>query len=261
MMAKKIEKKQFMGDKTLMHFVIPEGTTRIGDWAFAGCTELAWLALPSCVEQIGREAFKNCANLKAVYCYDAREPKTGGMPAECRKDLELTDDSAELLAIALRFFKESAGLIPAMRGEIKEWFSLWDEMCIRFLEQSDEDGFRPFLAGGEEDYDDEMDKRETYCREKRLLKARVILIRLLNCPEKDKKAYYQEKLRENDMSPALLHEPWEQPGKVLALYEEAGLLNKERCRELLNCLPEEFVEMRAMLLKRTGSMKMDEWML
>lgn len=37
--SKAIRKKQYCGDKSLRSFVIPEGTTEIGDWAFSGCQD------------------------------------------------------------------------------------------------------------------------------------------------------------------------------------------------------------------------------
>jgi len=36
-----IKRKQFMGDKTLRSYVIPKGTTEIGEWAFSFSKALA----------------------------------------------------------------------------------------------------------------------------------------------------------------------------------------------------------------------------
>lgn len=43
--------------------VIQEGVTYIGDGAFAGCDELVSLHLPSSIEEIGQDAFKDCSSL------------------------------------------------------------------------------------------------------------------------------------------------------------------------------------------------------
>ncbi|MBP5282643.1 MAG: leucine-rich repeat protein, partial [Lachnospiraceae bacterium] len=51
-----VAKKQFLGDKTLTHYVVPEGIREIGDWAFSGCKELTWIEVPTTLERIGRDA-------------------------------------------------------------------------------------------------------------------------------------------------------------------------------------------------------------
>lgn len=42
---------------------VPQGVTRIGEYAFAGCTNLASVTLPGSVEQIGGFAFSGCSSL------------------------------------------------------------------------------------------------------------------------------------------------------------------------------------------------------
>ena len=56
---------KFPGNKT-GHYTIPEGTTRIGYWAFKACNNISEVSIPSSVTNIGSEAFDECANLTAI---------------------------------------------------------------------------------------------------------------------------------------------------------------------------------------------------
>ena len=250
-----IEKKQYMGDRTLKSFIVPKDVVEIGDWAFSGCKELRWVAIPESVEHIGRNVFAFCEKLEAVYCYqDTVEKKEESL--------------AELMAIAFRFFRETSRMIEMWRKGRGAWICAWDQVCKRFLEGPDEEGFHPFLAGGEEDYQDEEEDRREYCRKKRLQKAEVILKRLLvereweACQMSEKeKAFWLDKLRENDMALELLKDNVNKPMQVVDIYENAGLLTHENCRILLETIPEESVELRAMLLGRTTCFSMDSYTL
>lgn len=231
-----IKKKQFMGDKSLRSYVVPEGTKEIGEWAFASCRELARVAIPASVEKIGREAFANCDKLRAVSWY--------------RESAGEVDELESLMAIALRFFGGDAGELAARRKDgSKAWLAVWDKACKDFLESSDEEGFRPFLAGGEEDYDDETTRREDFCRNIRRRKALAILTRLLNSGEGET-TYFLERFRENDMALDVLLDEMPEPAKALEVYEKAGLLTRENRKWLLDRLPEGSVEMKALLLQK-----------
>jgi hypothetical protein len=254
-MMHEIPKKQFMGDNSLRQYVVPQGVTEIGDWAFAGCKNLVWVAIPESMERIGREAFASCAKLEAVYCY--------------RETVEQKEEQvAELMALALRFFPETTEMIFPQKAGRHQWLCDWDKACRRFLDRPDEEGFRPFLAGGEEDYEDEEEKREEYCRAKRLIKANVILKRLLLeeevegcCLPEEENLYFKRKLQENDMALEVFRECVNKPALVVKIYEEAGILTQETYRKVLETLPKERVELRAILLQRTVGVGMDEWMI
>ncbi len=238
-----IKRKQFMGDKTLRSYVIPKGTTEIGEWAFSGCKALSRVAIPSTVEHIGRDAFANCDQLKTVSLYQESE--------------EEEDDLAGLMAIALRYFKTDDRLITERRGGREHWLKLWDEACETFLDSPDEEGFRPFLAGGEEDYEDEAKKREEHCKMARLRKARAVYERLVTMEEGERLAHFQRRFRENDMAFKLLMSELECPRQAFRVYESAGLLTRENCLRVLNVLPEECVELKALLLQRVAAETQD----
>lgn len=83
----------------ILDFVIPEGVTHIGDYAFcncsflsnvnmpnsitfigyeafSGCNGLASVTIGKAVKQIEAKAFQNCSNLTNVYCYAREVPIT-----------------------------------------------------------------------------------------------------------------------------------------------------------------------------------------
>lgn len=55
--------------------IIPDGTTEICDYAFAGCSELVSVVIPDSVTKIGYAAFAYCTKLNGIYCTSAKPPK------------------------------------------------------------------------------------------------------------------------------------------------------------------------------------------
>jgi len=231
-----IVKKQFYGDRSLHSYVIPDGTREIGDWAFAGCTLLTRIEIPISVKKIGKGVFAGCENLKKVCLYGTGISTEGGSFQE------------EIMAVALRFFQGAEEIISAGENGMDAVLLAWDRACRRFLEESDEEGFRPFLAGGEEDYADDEKERERYRTERSLLKARVVVMRLLT--SKTQKEYFEGYLKNNEMTLELLREAWSQPKQVVELLERTKIITEEKCREVMEKLPSECVEMKALLLQK-----------
>ena len=62
----------YFGAKT--EITIPEGVTRIGDYAFSGCSSLTSITIPNSVTSIGESVFSNCNNLKTIYCEAESQP-------------------------------------------------------------------------------------------------------------------------------------------------------------------------------------------
>ena len=64
--TKRIEDRAFSGCSFLKKILIPEGVEEIGDSAFARCTSLKEISIPGTVEEIGEEAFFSCSSLKSI---------------------------------------------------------------------------------------------------------------------------------------------------------------------------------------------------
>jgi hypothetical protein len=55
----------------VVHAIVAEGTTEIGDSAFAGCSSLASVTIPGSVTAIGEYAFCHCSSLVSVTIPDS----------------------------------------------------------------------------------------------------------------------------------------------------------------------------------------------
>ena len=62
----KIEKKAFLSRKVLHHLALPESIQFIDDWAFAYCSNLKTISLPSKNLEVGRSLFLECSNLQLL---------------------------------------------------------------------------------------------------------------------------------------------------------------------------------------------------
>ena len=56
----------YLNGKEIKDLVIPNSVTAIGDWAFAGCSNLTSVTIPNSVTTIGKIAFYECSNLTSV---------------------------------------------------------------------------------------------------------------------------------------------------------------------------------------------------
>ena len=58
-------------DKNTTSYIIPDGVTCIGDWAFNGCSDLADIVIPNSVTSIGDYAFGECSSLSSLVIPDS----------------------------------------------------------------------------------------------------------------------------------------------------------------------------------------------
>lgn len=164
-----IGKKAYLGRNDFIDIEVPAQVKRIEDWAFAQCERLRRVALPYGVEYVGKNVFLGCDALERVIVYGGEQPGKNGIP----EVLHL----ARMTAVALRDFgcDNPAGLLDI---NAPEWLFAWDTACTRYVCQADDSGFMPFLAGGEEDYEDVEDERFQYCHRVQKRKAVILLHRL-----------------------------------------------------------------------------------
>ena len=57
----------YIDGELLTNAIIPQGITKIRDYAFSGCSSLTSITLPDSVKSIENNAFSNCVNLKEIH--------------------------------------------------------------------------------------------------------------------------------------------------------------------------------------------------
>ena len=219
-----ITKKQFMSRKDLFEYVIPDGILEIGDWAFADCDNLQMLSFPISVKKIGRHIVEGCDRLKMVFVRDLK-------------------DGERLKYILAHVFYEFDFPISDTICEVgtMTWMEELDARLLSFLRSDDADGFAPFLAGGEEDYEDVQETREAYCTGRRMRKLVFISERLLlreRFPVQDISMsafiqYLENCCMDTDVLLGSLAFAKERRLFFLELYGELGVLTKEIFRHIL----------------------------
>ena len=94
-----------MNGELVTELVIPDGVTKIGDYAFSGCKNLASITIPACVANIGNSAFNGCTGLTAVYIsdlsawYNVSFGDNSANPLHCAKNLYLNGELVTELVI------------------------------------------------------------------------------------------------------------------------------------------------------------------
>lgn len=80
------------------------GYTEIPSWSFENCEALSSIILPSCIQEIGRNAFEGCANLSVVTCYALIPPTLNANAFGNQKSLVVKVPSS-----ALALYKKAEG--------------------------------------------------------------------------------------------------------------------------------------------------------
>lgn len=121
-------------------YIIGDGVTSIGDWAFYGCTDLTTVVMPNGIKSIGRSAFYECKGLTSVNI-----PKTVTSIEEeafynCT-GLTSLDLSGSITTIGIHAFSGCSNLTTVIlpnsvtyvsRGAFKSCTSLTDMFCYAF---------------------------------------------------------------------------------------------------------------------------------
>lgn len=247
-----IAKKTYLGDNTLIDIVIPEDVKKIEDWAFAQCGRLKSIHLPDNIEYIGRNIFAGCDALDEIRVYR----------------LEQAFDSytityiSQMLAVAMKYFGYNAGDWLKDIGS-PAWFDNWDASCDSYIKTQDDVGFMPFLAGGEEDYSDSEHERMIYSYNTRKRKVKTLFRRLAL-----KKAFPINDYRMSAWREYLIsaYEPLVDVLKEdnihvhddVRICVDEGIIMLNNMRALINVLPEECVELRAIIMNYFENVNCDE---
>ena len=128
----KIEKKAFLSRKTLKQVILPETVTFIDDWAFAFCSNLESICLPSSKLEVGRALFLECGKL------------------ECLEGRDWSAEAGRLLAAAVTTLDAHYLLDVASIGS-REWLQKWDARVLAVMQADDMEGYQNQVLCGEED--------------------------------------------------------------------------------------------------------------
>ena len=179
------EKKAHLGDGRIVKAVIGTDCTFIDDWAFAFCSKLKEIWIPEGC-RVSEKAFEGSTALEKICIYrDAGIPGIDNVPGADPlpdRDNGHTDDhinvSPILLALAVKTWPGDTEALFDKACDKQAFLEWIDNKLPEYLDEDDLRGFRPFLAGGEEDYGDEITEKEEYVRTVRLNKLRLITERL-----------------------------------------------------------------------------------
>lgn len=251
-----IPKKAYLGENKLTEAMLPYGVTELSDWAFAGCKNLELIALPDTIKEIGKDVFLNCTGLKRILIFGKEQEETlqeGGVP------LWNTTESieGELLMQAVCWLLMPQA-IPLFSTDRTQFFKELREQITGYLARPDEEGFAPFLAGGEEDYDDRESDPAYYCRRQRLKKVMLLSRYLLladsivqECMlERSEKEQWIAYMKEHEESYQIFLEEQHLVRELFALYEKLNLFDRESVSALLEQVTGQQVELRALLLRK-----------
>ncbi len=130
----KIERKEFLGCKTLRKVILSSSVKVVGDWAFSKCTNLRSFAVAGKYNGniFGRGVFKGDDNLKKILFEDFDE-----------------DTSYLIAACANRMYNEH--LITSDDVGSEAWYKKWDISLLSLLSSRNEDGMIGNMVCGEED--------------------------------------------------------------------------------------------------------------
>lgn len=233
-----IGRKAFLGNRSLQHIILPETIEWIGDWAFCNCLQLRRVEFPCRSLSLGKGLFANDKNLYEII-FESGEGKTV-LPGR-------------LLALAVTML-DAEYLLDMGRLEIDEWYGHFDNRLLAMLMEPAESALRDLVYCAEEDMGA---KQEAYLEEQNRRKAYMALLRL-TYPEM-LQAETELKLKTCLLDPKGLQTKaaWDAVKGAYAKEQllfcdillKTGGIREENLTAVLEDLGDEFVELKAHLLK------------
>ena len=261
-----ISKKVFLSKKYLRSIVVPASVESVGDWAFAYCDALREVSFKGRKLQFGKDVFKECGGLRCVR-FLPRGDAFVAKADECKLDEESSaagncvqqdsfncDGVGALMAAAVTQM-ESSYLLDAGESGSREWLEKWDARMLVILKGADDDGYSKQILCGEEDY--ESADLETYLRNSRRKKVRLLLLRLLYPMglaaglEMELKTYLLEHTKgcRTDETWQVIRDEYGDRREFYELFARLGCLTKENAPQVISETREENPEMKAYFLK------------
>ena len=152
-----VEKKAFLGCKSLKSVILPAGISVIGDWAFARCDALTDF-------EMGNEG---CTFGKGVFDQDLSLQRLGSAGS--------SETYRHLMARAVTDMKAEY-MLDRTSGKESDWYRMWDSKLEDIMRLADDDGYHLYSLCGEEDLHLDYDEYLEYTRRH---KSSLAMLRLL----------------------------------------------------------------------------------
>lgn len=277
-----IRKKQYMNKDELVEVVIPENIRGIENWAFAYCVNLKKVHIPKSVAFIGKDIFVGCDNLESVHVYENIEQSEDIVSFDDKTDEML----CKLTAYNMKYFDYSGNNVFDNYGT-SLYLEKLDANMSAFIKESDDVGFKPFLAGGEEDYADIEKEKNEYIYKRQILKCKMILDRLIYesvnkskninkkinervtgkideiFPQIDFKIYLEKMTKSNLISKyplldcLLMYDDF--LNDAFNVCKKANVFDGCNLSQLIDYLPDECVELKALFMKEASVFLDNVW--
>ena len=154
-----IERKAFLGNRSLQHVILPKTIEWIGDWAFGSCAKLQQVDFPCRPIRLGKGIFARNQRL-----YEISLKSGEGNPIL----------PGRLPAVAVTMLDAEYLLNVAQMG-IAEWYGHFDKRLLTLLMEPTENALKDLVYCAEEDMGA---KQETYLAGQERKKAYMALLRL-----------------------------------------------------------------------------------
>ena len=256
--VRQIGKKAFLSKKYLRSVTIPASVESVGDWAFAYCDSLREVCFEGRDVSFGKAVFMECPKLRCIRFLDGTGEGVGtetvGKCEEAGAVAGKCEGVGALLAAAVTQM-ESPYLLDAKEAGSREWLGKWDARMLAILNAADDEGYSKQILCGEEDY--ESADLETYLRNSRKKKVRLLLLRLLWPMGLD--AGVERRLKdyllahtvgcESDETWQVVREKYGDRREFYELFASLGCLTKENAPAVIAQAPEDHPEMKAFFLR------------
>lgn len=162
-----IGKKEYMGKNSMKGAYLLEQTGTIENWAFAYCDKLGKMWIPNKNIIFDKTIFLDDDSLDEVIVYE-----------RLLNGYNIMEEEKHILAHELKLWYEGCEY-DFSRVSTDAWYNDFDNKLYDYVVSDDSKGFSPFLAGGEEDYDDPLSDIENYKRSICIKKTGAILERMI----------------------------------------------------------------------------------
>lgn len=238
-----IAKKAFWGNRCLQHIVLPDTIDSVGDWAFSACYMLRDITLPYKEINFGKQIFHKSEKLHEIYISDSVMEKDKALP--------------KLLAMAVTTL-EAEYLVKPLQAGSDNWYQNLDSKILTVLNESEESALKNLVYCAEEDMGA---KQEACLNALAYKKAGIAFMRLVyankitNVIERDLTDFLLQRTKgcKDESAWEFVKENHNMGLQYCDKLFEINGINEENINEVLDDLGEDYVELKAHLLKKWQS--------